>query len=108
MLSLSPKARGESKRANVGPVAGISSRLVDLIARVLRLRRPEPRRLRLAETLSLGERRFVALIEVDNARFLVGGTATSLALLTSLNASVDAVPELVERPGKIAEAAGAR
>jgi hypothetical protein len=43
-----------------------------------------PRKLRLCESLALGERRFVAVIEFENERFLLGGTATSLALLSRL------------------------
>jgi hypothetical protein len=43
-----------------------------------------PRRLRLSETLALGERRFVAVVEFDRSRFLVGGTANSLVLLARL------------------------
>ena len=54
--------------------------------RILRLKRASPRRLRLAETLPLGERRFVAVLEFERERFLLGGTASSLVLLTRLNA----------------------
>jgi flagellar biogenesis protein FliO len=46
-------------------------------------RRPE-KRLRLCESLPLGERRFVAVVEFEKTRFLVGGTATSLVLLSRL------------------------
>lgn len=46
-------------------------------------RRPD-RRLRLAETLALGERRFVAVVEFERSRFLVGGTSASLVLLARL------------------------
>lgn len=49
-----------------------------------RLGRRESRRLRLCESLPLGERRFVAVIEFDAARFLVGGTPSSLVLLSRL------------------------
>jgi flagellar biogenesis protein FliO len=52
--------------------------------RVLRLSRRTPRRLRLCENLPLGERRFVAVIEFDRQRFLVGGTPSSLVLLSRL------------------------
>ena len=52
--------------------------------RVLRFSRREPRRLRLCESLPLGERRFVAVVEFDEARFLVGGTPSSLVLLSRL------------------------
>lgn len=52
--------------------------------RILGSARRPARRLRLAETLSLGERRFVAVVEFERARFLVGGTSASLVLLTRL------------------------
>jgi flagellar biogenesis protein FliO len=44
----------------------------------------KPRRLRVCETLSLGERRFLAVIEFDREEFLVGGTGSSLELLAKL------------------------
>lgn len=44
--------------------------------------RRREKRLRLRETLSLGERRFLAVVEFDQQEFLVGGTGSSLALLT--------------------------
>jgi flagellar biogenesis protein FliO len=44
----------------------------------------KPRRLRVCETLSLGERRFLAVIEFDRQEFLVGGTGSSLELLAKL------------------------
>jgi len=43
------------------------------------------RRLRVCETLSLGERRFLAVIEFDRQEFLVGGSGNSLALLARLH-----------------------
>jgi flagellar biogenesis protein FliO len=52
--------------------------------RILRLSRRPPRRLRLCETLALGERRFLAVVEFEQARFLVGGTSASLVLLATL------------------------
>ena len=50
-------------------------------ANALRLPRRVPRRLRLCESLPLGEHRFVAVIEFDGEGFLVGGTSASLVLL---------------------------
>ena len=44
--------------------------------------RRREKRLRLRETLSLGEKRFLAVVEFDQEEFLVGGTGSSLALLT--------------------------
>jgi hypothetical protein len=42
------------------------------------------RQLRLRETLALGERRFVAVVEFEQQRFLIGGTGSSLAMLAQL------------------------
>ena len=52
--------------------------------RILRIAESRPRRLRLVENLPLGERRFVAVIEYEQARFLLGGTASTLVLLSQL------------------------
>jgi flagellar biogenesis protein FliO len=43
------------------------------------------RRLRVAETVSLGEKRFVSIVQVDGAQFLIGGSATEIQLLANLN-----------------------
>jgi Flagellar biosynthesis protein, FliO len=43
-----------------------------------------PRRLRLCDSLPLGERRFVAVVEFERSRFLLGGTSSSLVLLARL------------------------
>jgi flagellar biogenesis protein FliO len=43
-----------------------------------------PRRLKLCETLSLGEKRLVVLIECDNQRFLVAATAQNISLLQTM------------------------
>ncbi|HEY1270837.1 MAG TPA: flagellar biosynthetic protein FliO [Terriglobales bacterium] len=43
-----------------------------------------PKSLRLCESLSLGERRMVAVIAYQDSRFLVGGTSGSLVLLANL------------------------
>lgn len=51
--------------------------------------RRTPRRLRLCETLVLGEKRFVAVIEFEGQRFLVGGGAASVNLLARLGESPD-------------------
>lgn len=59
-------------------------RVLALWERFLRLSRRAPRRLRLCESLPLGERRFVAVVEFDESRFLVGGTPSSLVLLSRL------------------------
>ncbi len=48
-------------------------------------RRRSMRRLRLSETLSLGEKRFLAVVQFQHQEFLVGGTGNSIALLARLN-----------------------
>lgn len=59
-------------------------RIVALSKRMLHAGGKGSRRLRLSESLSLGERRFVAVVEFEGSRFLLGGTATSVVLLSRL------------------------
>lgn len=47
----------------------------------------ENRRLRVAESVSLGDRRFVVLLQADNEHYLVGASAAGITLLTRLNGS---------------------
>jgi hypothetical protein len=42
------------------------------------------KRLRLAETLQLGEKRFVALVSVEGREFLIGGGTSGVSLLAQL------------------------
>jgi flagellar biogenesis protein FliO len=42
------------------------------------------KRLRVAETVSLGEKRFVALVSVEGREFLIGGGASGVSLLATL------------------------
>ena len=61
------------------------------------------RQLRLRETLALGERRFIAVVEFERQKFLIAGTGTSVAMLTALpgeastkeNPKPEAAPEEV-------------
>lgn len=43
-----------------------------------------PRRLRIAETVSFGEKRFVSILQVDGEQFLVGGSSSNISLLAKL------------------------
>jgi flagellar biogenesis protein FliO len=53
-------------------------------------RRTQRRRsLRVVESVSMGEKRFVAIVQVEQARFLVGGGSAGVSLLARL----DAAPE---------------
>jgi flagellar biogenesis protein FliO len=49
--------------------------------------RSSTRRLRVAETVSLGEKRFVAVVQVDGRHFLLAGGPTNIALLAQLDAN---------------------
>jgi hypothetical protein len=40
--------------------------------------------LKIAETVSLGEKRFVSILEVDGEQFLVGGSPANIVLLARL------------------------
>jgi hypothetical protein len=42
-------------------------------------------RLQVASTVSLGEKRFAAVLQVDGQQFLVGGSSTNVVLLAQLN-----------------------
>ena len=46
--------------------------------------RNKEKKLRLCETIPLGEKRFVAVVQFEQERFLVGGTGHSIALLAHL------------------------
>lgn len=46
--------------------------------------RPRTRRLKLVETLALGDRRFVAILSVNGRELLVGATPQTVALLGEL------------------------
>ncbi|MGB8771254.1 MAG: flagellar biosynthetic protein FliO [Candidatus Korobacteraceae bacterium] len=56
----------------------------------------KPRRLRLCESLSLGEKRFVAVIQYEGQQFLVGGGASSLSLLARLGEAPDFATVMTE------------
>lgn len=62
-----------------------------------RLRRSHPpRSLRLRESLALGEKRFVAVVQFESERFLVGGGANNVSLLARLGETPDFAAVLTE------------
>jgi hypothetical protein len=85
-----------------GPAPGTRIRawLVQAIQRLskrLFRRRGTRRKLQLLEMQQLGEKRFVAIVRVGKQRFLIGGAATSVALLAEINtngASINAAHPL--------------
>lgn len=60
--------------------------------------RRRQRALRLCETLSLGNRGFLAVVRYHEQQFLVGGTNTSIALLAQLAPPVE--PQALEEGTK--------
>jgi flagellar biogenesis protein FliO len=63
------------------------------------------RQLYLRETLTLGERRFIAVVEFERQKFLIAGTGTSVAMLTALpspgNAKNNAEPEIAQEQEEV-------
>lgn len=47
--------------------------------------RPARKRMRLCETVALGDKRFIAVVQVDDKEFLIAGASNSISLLTELN-----------------------
>jgi len=64
--------------------SGLITRLINWI-QTHQLGRTNVRRLRVAETVSFGDKRFVAVLQIDGYQYLVGGGATNIALLAKLN-----------------------
>jgi flagellar biogenesis protein FliO len=62
-----------------------------------RVWRRRPRRLRICETLSLGNRGYLAVVSYGRREFLLGGTTNSIALLAQLSAAPAAERELAEQ-----------
>lgn len=58
--------------------------------------RSKERRLRVCESISLGEKRFVAVVQFETQQFLIGGGAQSVNLLTRLGESADFADVLTE------------
>jgi flagellar biogenesis protein FliO len=57
--------------------------------------------LRVCETVSLGEKRFVAVVQVDEERFLIGGSSSAVSLLTRLQESKTFAAALDQEAAKI-------
>jgi flagellar biogenesis protein FliO len=62
--------------------------------RAVRIRRRE-RTLRLCETVSLGDKRFVAVVQFERRRFLLGVTPQTVSLLQGLG---EEEPATADRP----------
>jgi flagellar biogenesis protein FliO len=80
-LAISPRKASLRPFHNSG---GLLSRAWSWI-RTRQASRTNARRLQVATTVSLGEKRFLAVIQVDGAQFLIGGGASNVALLAQLH-----------------------
>ena len=80
-------APSESKQ-RVSRIVGLLKNLASMAA----IPRRE-RRLRICETLSLGEKRFLAVVEYGPKKFLLAGTPQNISLLQRLDDSFDAKNE---------------
>lgn len=81
----------------------VGSRLIALLKRfasLVSINRRQ-RRLHLCEMLSLGEKRFVAVVEYGPERFLLAGTPQSISLLKHLDSNSNAVHEAPSAEGQL-------
>jgi len=85
-LSRFEPLRDEAASVSAASTSAMRS-LIDWLNAISRRLLParEPRRLRLCETLSLGNRGYVAVVRYRDQQFLVGGTNHSIALLAQLS-----------------------
>ena len=72
----------EMQKAFDSPLRSLWARIRAALGTVSIQRRE--RRLRLCESLSLGEKRLIALVECEDQRFLVAATAENICLLQAL------------------------
>jgi flagellar biosynthetic protein FliO len=64
--------------------------------------------MKIVETLSMGDRRSISVIEVANNRFLIGNTAHQINLLTALPETISLVPHPDESSSHSNEKTGSR
>jgi flagellar biosynthesis protein FliO len=53
-----------------------------------------PKQLRVVETVSLGEKRFAAILHADGRRFLIGGGTAGVSLLAQLDETQESIEDL--------------
>jgi hypothetical protein len=67
------------------PSASTQRGLWNFFLRYFRNMRAPQKRLRVCESVSLGEKRFLAIVRVDSESFLLGGSTGSVSMLAKLN-----------------------
>jgi hypothetical protein len=62
------------------------------------LRLVPEKKLRVLESVSLGERRFVTILQVEGRKFLIGGSSSNISMLAPLDSAEDLAKMLTLRP----------
>jgi len=75
-------------RSRLGAFCSESWKLIRQLLPEVRVRKA-PRRLRVCESVSLGEKRMVAIIQCEGQKLLIGGGASSVSLLARLGEGPD-------------------
>lgn len=100
--SPSPVLTQEASLSTVRSYSGLLSRAWGWL-QTLGGARSSTRRLRVAETVSLGEKRFVAVVQVDGRHFLLAGGPSNIVLLAQLDAKdafEDVLKNTLTDPGR--------
>ena len=86
MPAVSSELNSTKAASRLAGLQTLAQQFISSISWILQRIKVQPARktLRLCENLSLGEKRFVAVIQVESERFLIGGAPGSVSLLTRL------------------------
>jgi len=98
----SPASPDWATRALARAGRGVRGVLKALWAQAAQVRvRQNKKRLRVCETVALGDKRFVTIIQVDDKQFLVGGASNSVSLLAQLDKPAEFSSVLQSRIGEV-------
>ena len=73
------------RKKNTSPLANIIGKVRSCVAAVLKSHPGSRKRMRVCESVSLGDKRFLAIVRVDSEHFLLGGSSGSVSLLAKLD-----------------------
>jgi flagellar biogenesis protein FliO len=90
MKEIAPSVEGKP-----GPAEAAVSKLASFLNRIASLASAHrrERRLRLCEILSLGEKRFIAVVEYGQEKFLLAGTTQNISLLKRWDVNLEGAKE---------------
>jgi len=90
--------RGQQVRPASDGHGTLLERLLHIVTAAFHLKNSRnAKAMRLCETISLGEKRFLAIVQVDEERMLIGGSASTVVLLTRLPETKQFSAVLLER-----------